>query len=973
MKVSGIKSKLLLAFITVLVIITGLNVGLAIYLTNQQSEREAFTSLTRQTVLLQNELQETVIDLRAIAEKNVAGIDNLSDLATLYAQTQQLTTYPEQAAENERGLLFNKIISLNRLQVVLQTADFSSAAVYIDNELSHYVTTTEAGMSAIRGDYKPLLKTGQNQAGELEFDNWPNWAEGAPSPLVTPHITPVNRPTISFDFTAEQMVVLQIVVPVQAITQTVMRENITLGSPEGLLVNDLSIAKPETLSQSIPGQNKPAIIGAFVFRKVFDQAFLEEIAEKTGLLPALYSPDGIHQIQIVDMKMNPADLAQWARENQAAIDRQMRQRTLEADQESYYQTLALWQFEEEPQLIIGFAQSAASTSQKVRETVTGLVGIAGLVLLVGGTLGYLLFDRLVKPIRALTTAVSRIGLSVQQESPGQPVTPIASDKLVEINLRAGDEVGQLTTAFNAMVRQLRQSFETLEQRVVERTEELQIAKDAAEEARRLAEAANQAKSAFLANMSHELRTPLNAILGYADILKRRTGYTGPLADGLDIIQRSGEHLLTLINDVLDLAKVEAGKLELNPAPFHLPTFLHEIIDIIRARAEAKDLTLTYEALSPLPDTVQADETRLRQVLLNLLGNAVKFTDAGHVALRVWTRSGEYEVGSREYEAGTRSEGENQSIEPLLPTPYFLLHFEVEDTGPGIPPDQLARIFQPFEQVSEADRRAEGAGLGLAISRQIMQLMGSRLQVKSEPGHGSTFWFEVALPVTETIEQERPPAAREIIGYEGARRRVLVVDDKEYNRMLLADMLAPLGFEVHTAEDGQQAVAATQAWRPDVILMDLVMPVKTGFEAAQEIRQQPELEGVFIIAVSASVLEADAEKSRIAGCDAFLPKPVKMDKLLDLLEARLKLSWIRAEPKERGETVAAPLIAPPQEDLAVLYALAQSGRILNIREQATRLAKLDEAYRPFVDRLQELVRGFELDQIVALVGQFIKEE
>ena len=326
MKISGIKSKLLLAFVTVLVTITGLNVGLAVYLTTQQSEREAFASLTRQTVLLQNELQETTIALREIAEKNVAETNNLNDLATIYAQTQPLTTYPDLAATYERGLLFNKIISLNRLQVVLQTAGFSSAAVYVDDELSHYVTTTEAGMSTIRVDYRPLFKTGHNQVGNLEFDNWPNWAEGEPSPLITPYITPVNRPTISFDFAAGQMVILQIVIPVQAVTQTVMRNVVTTGYSEGVLVDDLSIATPETLTQNTPDQNQPVIIGAFVFKKVFDRAFLEEISEKTGLLPALYSPDGIHQDQIVDMKMNPADLAQWAHKDQTAVDRQIQQR-----------------------------------------------------------------------------------------------------------------------------------------------------------------------------------------------------------------------------------------------------------------------------------------------------------------------------------------------------------------------------------------------------------------------------------------------------------------------------------------------------------------------------------------------------------------------------------------------------------------------------------------------------------------------
>ncbi|MFO7536579.1 MAG: two-component regulator propeller domain-containing protein, partial [Chloroflexota bacterium] len=335
-------------------------------------------------------------------------------------------------------------------------------------------------------------------------------------------------------------------------------------------------------------------------------------------------------------------------------------------------------------------------------------------------------------------------------------------------------VGLLATGYSYRVRSLRRRTVELETLVTERTHELQTAKVKAE-------AANQAKSVFLANMSHELRTPLNAILGYADILKRHAGYTGPSADGLNIIQRSGEHLLTLINDVLDLARVEAGKLELNPAPLHLPTFLHEIMGIIRARAEAKGLSLTYEALSPLPDTVQADEKHLRQVLLNLLGNAVKFTDQGSVTLRV------------------KAEGEGMKDGDRIKDSSLILRFEVEDTGSGIAADQLEYIFQPFEQVNEPGRQTEGTGLGLAISRQIVQLMGSQLLVKSQPGQGSTFWFDVTLPLIESLAEGQPDASPtlNIKGYEGTRRTGLVVDHRLYNRHLLANMLEPLFCEVNT--------------------------------------------------------------------------------------------------------------------------------------------------------------------------------
>jgi signal transduction histidine kinase/CheY-like chemotaxis protein len=940
----GIKAKLLLAFVSVLVVITGLNVGLAIYLINRQGEREAFANLTRQTVLLQNVLQEAAIDLRAIALKNVAGTHNLSDLATLYAKTRQLTTYPELAAAHERGLLFNKIISLNRLQVVLQTADFSSAAVYINNGLSHYLTTTEAGIGTIRGDYRPLFKTGRNQAGYLEFDNWPNWAEGAPSPLITPRITPVNGPTISFDFTTELMVVLQIVVPVQAITQTVMRDNITLGSPEGLLVNDPSIATPETFRQSVAGQNEPAIIGAFVFKKVFDQAYLGQIAEETGLLPALYSPDGMHQIQVVDLQMDPADLAQRARAHQTSLGRHMQQYIISAEKGPYYQTLALWQFEHKPRLIVGFSQSAESTSQKVRETVTGLVGVAGLVLLVGGILGYFLFDRLIKPIRTLTAAVSRIGLGAGKEGSGWLVRPIGSDKLTEIRLHGSDEVGQLATAFNAMIQQLRQAFETLEQRVLERTQDLEIAKEQALEAQRTAEAANRAKSVFLANMSHELRTPLNAVLGYSQVMNNDAAVTAEQKENLEVITRSGEHLLALINNVLEISKIESGRVELEEVPVDLDQLLKEINSLMYMPAHEKGLEFTLEVSSDLPRHVALDGGKLRQVLLNLIGNAIKYTEQGGVMLHA--------LACRQEAAG-----------------QVRVRFEVVDTGPGIRETERERIFTSFVQLGDQQPTSAGTGLGLAISKQYVELMGGEIGVSGQPGQGAVFYFEVPV-------KERSPETLTAFPWRGRvtgladgqpRHRLLIVEDQPDSRLLLRKILEPLGFELREAANGREAVELFEVWRPHLIWMDIRMPVMDGLAATRRIKAADAGVDTRIIAVTAHALEEERAEILAAGCDDFIRKPYRGVDIVAALRKHLGVRFVYGQGSSSVDG-ALPLNASDLANLpaAVLKELEQAIIQLDIGAVNCALERVRSQHPSQADALGAIARDLQLGRMLRLI-------
>ncbi|WP_016876371.1 ATP-binding protein [Chlorogloeopsis fritschii PCC 9212] len=474
------------------------------------------------------------------------------------------------------------------------------------------------------------------------------------------------------------------------------------------------------------------------------------------------------------------------------------------------------------------------------------------------------------------------------------------------------------------------------------------------QAEEIATNSSQAKSEFLANMSHELRTPLNGILGYTQILQRTEPLTNKGRKGVEIIQQCGSHLLTLINDVLDLSKIEARKLELNPVDFYFPAFLDSVTEICRIRAEQKSIAFHIELEPDLPVGIRADEKRLRQVLINLLGNAIKFTEQGSVTFKVKFASQKQQKTN------------------------YKIRFEVADTGVGMNAEQLNKIFQPFEQVGDRKRQAEGTGLGLAISQKIVSLMGSQIEVESESGKGSTFYFEVELQeAKDWAKASRMMQQGTVVGYRGEKRTILVVDDKWENRSVLVNLLEPIGFILVEASQGEEALEQAIAHKPDLIITDLMMPVMDGFELIHRLHQSPQFEKIVVIASSASVFETDQYKSIDAGASAFLPKPIEAETLLELLRKYLQLEWVH-ESKVETNTKAnvassnhpAEMIPPAKEILQQLLNLVQDGDIQRIQEMAPQLSASDEKLTLFAQQLMQLASNFQIKRLETLIKQYI---
>ncbi|SKB15489.1 putative Histidine kinase [Planktothrix sp. PCC 11201] len=486
--------------------------------------------------------------------------------------------------------------------------------------------------------------------------------------------------------------------------------------------------------------------------------------------------------------------------------------------------------------------------------------------------------------------------------------------------------------------------------------ESQIAAFEAIEAREKAESANQAKSEFLANMSHELRTPLNGILGYAQILGRSKAIPEKELQGINIIYQCGSHLLTLINDILDISKIEARKLELTPNAIYLPSLVQGVVEISQIRAQQKGIDFHYQPDPKLPSGIIADEKRLRQVLINLLGNAIKFTDRGSVTLKV------EQLGSNS----------NQLFDNLQkPLSLTRLRFSIIDTGIGISNEDIQKLFQAFAQVGERSRQAEGTGLGLAISQQIVQLMGGKIQVESELGIGSKFFFEVELPINNEWVEEQTSRAGNIISYQGAKERILilVVDDRWENRAVIVNLLEPLGFVLIEAENGQEGLDKMRETLPDIVITDLAMPVMDGFEMLKQLRSDRQLKALKIVVSSASVSQVDQQMSLNAGGDDFLTKPVDAQDLFNALAKHLQLTWNYEEVGNTVPVSTLEIIPPAAEDLEVLLELTKRGKIKNLVLMAEQIGQKDARYQPFIQELLELANQFQLKKVEQLIQKY----